>query len=190
MRPLFLAMTFLACCSGLAQSPGSKLGGGEENAGGIIHGTNHAYMIQAPKGWVLDNEIWAKDGIFAVFYKAGQSLMESPIVAYTMVQEKTPAGIEAHMNADLAGTVKGSKTAKIERLKTIKTSDGRDAFVFKITGIPKINPELAAYIDAPTVVIFVSVSVRNIKDIPQGKILLDKLISSVSWLSDSTQYTK
>src|SRR5512133_1035202 len=84
----------------LAQGPPAKPWVPVENSAGLIHGPNHAYMIQAPKGWVLDNEIWAKEGIYAVFYRAGGSLNESPIVGYTMVQQKGSDGIEAHVKAD------------------------------------------------------------------------------------------
>lgn len=95
---------------------------GEENASGIIHGPNHAYMIQAPKGWVLDNAIWADRGIFAVFYEANKTLDDSGIVAYTMVQQKTDGGIEAHIKADMVHSLKGSTTAKVERKAALKTT--------------------------------------------------------------------
>jgi hypothetical protein len=147
-------------------------------------------MITAPKGWVLDNEIWAKEGIFAVFYKVGGSIYDSPIVAYTMVQQKGPDGIEEHIKADMVYTLKGSTTAKVERKIPLKTQDGRQALVFTVTGVPKQNPEWMAYIDAPTVVILVSVSVRDIKDFEQGKVLLEGLVSSVSWFTDKVTYNK
>lgn len=174
----------------LAQGPAPKSWVPAENSTGIIHGPNHAYSIQAPKGWVLDNEIWAKEGIFAVFYKAGGSLDASPIVAYTMVQEKSPDGIEKHIKADMGYTLKGSKTAKVERRQALRTQDGRKALVFTVSGVPKQNPEWMAYIDAPTVVILVSVSVRDLKDFEQGKVLLEGLVSSISWFTDKVTYGK
>jgi hypothetical protein len=72
----------------------------------------------------------------------------------------------------------------------LKTQDGRQALVFTVTGVPKQNPEWMAYIDAPTVVILVSVSVRDIKDFEQGKALLEGLVTSVSWFTDQVTYNK
>jgi hypothetical protein len=190
MRPLSLAIVLGLQVALLAQGPAPKPVNDGENAAGIIHGSNHAYMIQAPKGWVLDNSIWAKNGIFAVFYKAGGTINESPIVAYTMVQEKTPVGIEEHIKADMVYTLKGAQTAKVDRRKPLKTQDGREALVFAVTGVPKQNPEWMAYIDAPTIVILVSVSVRDINDFEQGKSLLESLVSSVSWFTDKVEYNK
>ena len=147
-------------------------------------------MITAPKGWVLDNEIWANDGIFVVFYKSGGSIDASPIVAYTMVQAKSSDDIEAHIKADMVHTLKGCKTAKIARHAPLKTNDGRTGIVYTVTGVPNQNPEWMAYIDAPTVIILVSVSVRDIKDFGQGELLLKDLVSSVAWFTDKVQYQK
>ena len=35
--------------------------------GGIIFGKDHAYVLTAPKGWVLDNQSGVDQGIHAVF---------------------------------------------------------------------------------------------------------------------------
>jgi hypothetical protein len=153
-----------------------------------VNGPNHAYFIQAPKGWVIDNGIWAEQKIFAVFYQAGKTLHESPIVAYSMVQEPSPAGIEEHIKADMVYSLKGSKTAILKRDKELKTQDGRRAIVFSLKGVPDQNPEWMAYIEAPTVVILVSVSVKNIKDFDQGQQLLVDLVSSIGWFTDKVTY--
>jgi hypothetical protein len=190
MNPLLIALflTMAPICA--AQDSKEVPAGPVENASGIIHGSNHAYLIQAPKGWVLDNEIWAQQGIFAVFYKAGLPPEESPLIAYTMVQEKGQGGIEAHIKADVVHSLKGAKSAKVKRLKPLKTADGRTAIAFTLQGVPKQNPEWMAYIDAPTVVILISVSVKDPKAFPMGKDLLEELVSSASWFSDKVEYKK
>lgn len=163
---------------------------GVENSVGIIHGPNHAYSIKAPPGWVLDNAIWADQGIHAVFYEAQKSPKESKLIAYTMVQEKTPGGLDAHIEADLVYTLKGSKTAKVERKPSLKTQDGREARVLTIQGVPGQHPEWMAYIDAPTVVIVVSVSAPQPGNFLLGEGLLKDLVSSISWFTDQVTYPK
>jgi hypothetical protein len=105
-----------------------------------------------------------------------------------MVQEPSPAGIEEHIKADMVYSLKGSKTAILKRDKELKTQDGRRAIVFSLKGVPDQNPEWMAYIEAPTVVILVSVSVKNIKDFDQGQQLLVDLVSSIGWFTDKVTY--
>lgn len=190
MRTILLSLPMIFGNVAYSQGPVQVAANQSDLTTGIIHGPNHAYMITAPKGWVLDNEVWAEGGIFAVFYKVNCSIDTSPIVAYTMVQEKLPQGIEAHIKADMVHTLKGSKTAKVVRHTPIKSGDGRIGIVYSVVGVPKQNPEWMAYIDAPTVYILVSVSVRDVKDFTEGQKLLKDLVSSVSWFTDQVQYNK
>jgi len=157
---------------------------------GIIHGENHAYFIQAPKGWGLDNAIWADRGIFAVFYPVGKTFQESPVIGYSMIQTKGQGDLATHIQADMAYSLKNAKDAKTERIKSLKTKDGMTAIVYAITGVPNQNPEWLAYIDAPTVIILVSVSVRKEENFQTGKGLLEDLVASISWFTNKVQYPK
>ncbi len=162
---------------------------GVENGSGIVHGPNHAYGIQAPKGWVIDNAIWADQGVFDVFYEAGKTLDESRVVGFSRVQAADKEGIEAHIKADLELTVQGAPAAKCERQAALKTKDGMTAICYRITGVPGKYPELVAYINAPTVVILVSVSVRESSRMKAGESLLQELVGSITWFSDKVVYT-
>ena len=159
-----------------------------ENGTGIVHGPDHAYFIQAPKGWVLDNSCWADRGIFAVFYQSGKTFEDSLAIGYTMVQRRSPDGIEAHIKADLAQTIQGGNGAKVERQASLKTQDGREARVYTLLGVTGKRPEWVAYIDAPTVVIVVSVSVKDRKDFQVGGDLLRDLVGSIGWFTDQVTY--
>lgn len=161
-----------------------------ENGTGIVHGSDHAYFIQAPKGWVLDNACWADRGIFAVFYQAGKTFEDSLAIGYTMVQRRSPDGIEAHIKADLAQTIQGANGARVERQAPLKTKDGRVARVYTLLDVAGKRPEWVAYIDAPTVVILVSVSTRDRKDFQAGGELLRDLVASIGWLTDRVSYGK
>jgi len=163
---------------------------GSEPVTGIIHGPNHAYMIDAPKGYVLDNRIWADQGIFAVFYREGMAFPESPVVAYTMVQEKAPGGLQKHVDTDMVHTLRGAASARMRRHPSLKTRDGREALVYSVTDVPGVNGEWMAYIDAPTVVILVSVSVRDPRRFEEGRPVLDQLVASVAWFTDQVRYTR
>jgi hypothetical protein len=184
MRSILVLSLLLSASAGLAKDSAPATSPVEPRAG-IVHGPDHSYIIEAPEGWMIDNGILADQGIYAAFYQAGRTFDESPIIAYSMVQQKARGGIEAHVQADMSHSLKGSKTAKVQRKKPLKTRDGREAIVFTLQGVPGQNPEWMAYIDAPTVVILVSVSVRHPGDFPKGEQLLAGLVSSISWFTEN-----
>src|SRR5579871_3436427 len=61
---------------------------------GIIYGTNHAYSLIAPKGWVLDNQSGISQGLYAVFYPKGSSWAKGSVVMYTNTGSKEEKGQE------------------------------------------------------------------------------------------------
>ena len=61
-----LLFEILLLCSAPVFAQGPQPGGT-----GLIYGTNHAFTLTAPKGWVLDNEAGDPGGIYAGFYREG-----------------------------------------------------------------------------------------------------------------------
>lgn len=163
---------------------------GIENAIGMVTGEDHCYAIQAPKGWVIDNSIWAEQGVFAVFYQSGKSLQESPLVGFSRIHPKHPKGITVLVQEDLAASIQGSKFAKVKQHTDIRTKDGMPAGIFSIEGVPNQNSEWVAYIDAPTVVILVGVSIRPASNLTDGHKLLKELVSSIQWVHNGLQRVK
>jgi len=53
-----------------------------EEGNGIVYGSDYAFGLTAPKGWMLDNESGVSQGMHAVFYPKGGSWKGSTIVAY------------------------------------------------------------------------------------------------------------
>lgn len=157
---------------------------GVENGTGIVHGPNHAYLIQAPKGWVIDNAIWSDRGIFDVFYPVGKSFDESPVVGYSFGMEPLNESPDDWIKADLAQSINGAPAAKCDLQSPLQTKDGMSASTYKITNVPGKYPEWLAYIKAPTAVILVSVSVRSPEEMETGEKLLRDLVGSISWFTD------
>lgn len=183
---LISCIGFAACAQNMAQTPTMN---GEPSIG-IIHGPNHAYTVAAPQGWVLDNKAWAHEKIFAVFYPNGASIQSSPILAYTTAYAKTREGLDAHIQADLQQMLKAHPGAHVQQHAPLTTRDGRAARVYTVSGVPNKYAQWMAYIDAPTVVIFVAVGVRNVHNLEQGGALLQDLVSSIAWHTDRVQYRK
>src|ERR1700748_1379492 len=74
MQRVFLIFAFaIACSSGSAQTGG----------GGFVYGKDHAYFLEAPKGWVVDSGDATKDKVGAVFHPANAHWPESGVIIYT-----------------------------------------------------------------------------------------------------------
>lgn len=181
--PVLISLTVLL--SGIALQPEepSSSFAGVENGLGMVWGEDHFYAIQAPKGWVLDNSVWAEVDVFAVFYEVGSNTQESPMVGFSRVHPKHPDGIVALVTEDLENSKQGASTAVVEQLPDFATKDGMVARVYSVKGVPNVAPEWVAYIDAPTVVILVGVAVREPTPFEEGRQLLEELVGSIEWVN-------
>ena len=78
MKPPFIVCILLSVICG-----GSL---GQENyRGGIVYGPKAAFNIGAPKGWVLDNESGASQGLPCVLYPKGSSWSDAKTVMYAKI---------------------------------------------------------------------------------------------------------
>ena len=70
---LLLGFTVSAFDSGTAQ---------EELGGGILYGANWGCAVSAPSGWIMDQETWAKNNIYALFYEKGKKFGPTIPIVY------------------------------------------------------------------------------------------------------------
>jgi len=65
----------------------------DEMNSGVLYGENWACTIQAPSGWILDNQSWVKYGVFALFYPKGMTLRDinkkMPVIYFKAALLKT-----------------------------------------------------------------------------------------------------
>lgn len=184
-----LALTSLIGVMGMAQdsqaSPKPTPSKETDDSGqsGIIYGEDHAYSVTAPKGWVLDNQVWADQGVFAVFYPLGSSV-KGDWVAYTRVMDTNPKGLLACALEDMEGMKQQSPEYAWKRLPDIKTSDKNTAIVFSTSGDRLGNAEFLAYIQAPTHVIFISAVTKTPANRDQLRPPFESLVRSYTWIAD------
>src|SRR4051812_6881970 len=57
----------------------------EENAGGLVYGPKAAFKIDAPTGWVLDNEAGTDQGLPCVLYPKGSSWQDAKTIMYAKI---------------------------------------------------------------------------------------------------------
>jgi hypothetical protein len=99
---------------------------GDEMNSGVLYGDNWACTIQAPNGWILDNQSWIKYGVYAVFYPKGMSLRvtnkKMPIIYFKSAKLKSESNeeLKAFVDYDLSNISKDKSIIITERkIKTI-----------------------------------------------------------------------
>jgi hypothetical protein len=117
MHRVLLIFAFAIVCSSASAQTG---------AGGFVYGKEHAYFLEAPKGWVMDSGDAAKDKVGAVFHPANAHWPESGIIIYTdfFMQRngvQTPAGA---MRNDIALFQKEGSIVQPVKKPSIKTNIG------------------------------------------------------------------
>jgi hypothetical protein len=141
-----------------ANPPPSDQSEYENGQGGILYGKGWAFVIAAPKGWLMEERGEMLGGqVNAAFYRRGQSWEKADAVMYVSVVPKIKGEddtLDKVMRSDIAQTKAHDPKMKAEPQPWQETGDGRKAVVYTFTG-PGIGraAERVAYIDTPHSVI-------------------------------------
>lgn len=185
-------MAFLVLGMIISMSPG-LFSQQQPGGSGIVYGDDHAFVVGAPEGWVLDNAAGASRGLHAVFYPLGGSWAASPVVMYVNTANKEAEGLtgpEGLMTIDLARLKAESPDVRVEDVAGLTTEDGRAALVRRFSGDNHGNFEAVAYIDVPKVVIMVVLSSRSRSLFESSLPAFEKLVHSVHYLTDQVSIEK
>jgi hypothetical protein len=117
MRRLALLSAFTIICSSASAQTG---------AGGFVYGKDHAYFLEAPKGWVLDSGDAAKEKVGGVFHPVNAHWPESGVIIYTDFYTKRK-GLQTPSDAmrnDVALFQKEGSVVHSTKKPSIKTNIG------------------------------------------------------------------
>jgi hypothetical protein len=146
-RRILVTLALIAICgtvTAIGQEPGKT---------GIMYGPGHAYMVEAPDGWVLDNQVGRSRGLHAIFYRIGETWRDTD--AFMYVNTAAPdsgeaASAEAVARRDSLRFVAQNPNIKITVAAPIEMKDGTQAMVRHFTGDVYGNSEAAAYVPEKT----------------------------------------
>ena len=116
MQRFIISALAIVCSSASAQT----------GAGGFVYGKDHAYFLEAPKGWVLDSGDAAKENVGGVFHPANAHWPESGVIIYTDFYKKRK-GLETASDAmrnDVALFQKDGSAVHSVKKPSIKTEVG------------------------------------------------------------------
>ncbi len=148
-------------------------------ATGLIYGTNYAFMLTAPKGWVLDNKIGQPQHLSAVFYPKGESWENAITAMYTTTWTLKPKEtITDVIKADAERERNGNANIKINTLPNVKLQNNITAFIREIPGDKNGNYELIAYISERNFMALIVMTSRTKQDLEKKKNKFYELVKS------------
>jgi hypothetical protein len=133
----------------------------EENRGGIVCGPKAAFKIDAPEGWVLDNEAGAQQGLPCVLYPKGSSWADAKTIIYAKIASTQYEDVNEFVATAIKEMKKTHGIPK-EKIASGKTGDGKSYFINEYPATKSYSQwERIAYIQLPKAVAYIVLSSRD-----------------------------
>lgn len=133
----------------------------ENYRGGIVYGPKAAFNINAPEGWVLDNESGSQQGLPCVLYPKGSSWADAKTIMYAKIASTQYEDVNAFVALAIKEMKAKHGTPK-EKLASGKTRDGHDYFINEYPATKTYSQwERVAYVQLPHGVACIVVSSRD-----------------------------
>jgi hypothetical protein len=165
-RIFALAFTLIACAAttAIAQdhktaktpaavpSPiaGDSASPGLEEGGGVLFGKHFSFEVQAPKGWVFDNQSGVPQGLHAVLYRKGETYENSDSMMYARGSDEDPGHprtLDQFIAEDLADFRENSPGVHTFDIGSFALKDGTPVRVIGFRGDQWGNVEAVAYVE-------------------------------------------
>jgi hypothetical protein len=187
MKKLFFTIVLcsLLLVSHVAEGSAEK----EEDGGfGILYGDDHAFFVNAPEGWVLDNTSGVSQGLHAVFYPKGESWEKAVAVMYVNTAKRGESEtVFTLIEGDTARFRQNNPDVRVEKEPPIAMSKGGKAEVRYFTGDQWGNSEAIAYIEEETIFVLIVLTSRTKEAFESAKLAFGDLVRSYSfWTTDVT----
>ena len=145
----------------------------------VFFGTNYAYILEAPEGWVIDKATGVSMGFLAVFYPKNSSLENAAAFMHTDVKAKRDKQtLKDVMAADIAAYKVQSTTLKIKDGYNIEFERYNRALVKYLSNNTNNNYKAIAYIDESRCVIQIVMTARTKKDFDSSLSVFEELVMS------------
>src|SRR5436309_1737313 len=96
--------------------------------GGVVYGPKAAFKIDAPEGWVLDNNSGVKQGLPCVLYPKSSSWGDAKTIMYAKIASTEFEDVNEFVATAIKGMEKVHGKSNVN-IASGKTADGRDYFI-------------------------------------------------------------
>ena len=152
---------FFDVTCGLALLASGSISAQEKYRGGIVYGPKAAFNINAPKGWVLDNESGAQQGLPCVLYPKGESWADARTIMYAKIASTQYEDVNVFVATAIKEMAKTHGKPK-EKIASGKTHDGHDYFINEYPATKNYSQwERVAYVQLPHAVAYIVLSSRD-----------------------------
>jgi hypothetical protein len=161
--------------------------GQDDVRSGIIYGDNHAFGLTAPEGWVLDNKAGVSQGLYAVFYKQGESWEKATTVMYAntaSLRDKAHKTLDELITYDLNTFKKEYPDIQISDENDITINEKTTAKIKYLSGKSYGNFEVMAYIDAGKTGVMLILSSRTKDGFEKSLQAFAALVKSYIFIAD------
>jgi hypothetical protein len=141
---------------------------------GMLFGSDHAFYITAPKGWVLDNQSGVSQGLPMVFYPIGQTWKDSPVIVYgrSIPKDSQIKSIPDQVNETVEDfRTHGNPNYKAELKSSLALPNGLQVALYHFEGDQWCNYEAVGYIEEDKTINYLVFNART-------KQAFDKYITS------------
>jgi len=159
---------------------------------GYVHGENHCYYFNSPKGWVLDNVSGKNQGMPMVSYPKSSSWAKAITVIYSHNADFVPGAKtpQEKIKGQIDRVLEDFRTSgagpdlQARFVRTVKSMSGAKGEIWKFSGDKWGNLELVAYFAGPHTVNFFVMSSRDPKDFERSAPALLEFASSYREAND------
>jgi hypothetical protein len=131
------------------------------NRGGIVYGPKAAFKIDAPPGWVLDNQAGIEQGLPCVLYPKGESWAEANAIMYAKIAGTKFEDVKEFV-AFAIKQMESTHGKPKEKIDTGKTGDGQPYFINEYPATKSYSQwERVAYVQLPKAVAYIVFSARD-----------------------------
>jgi hypothetical protein len=188
---LFIAISF-SCIALVGVGAGTNATAqtnkdGQSHAG-IVYGPQGAYMIDAPKHWVLDNKTAVSDGLPCVLYIDSSTWENSPVIMYAKIASPTYPTIDKFIAFAIKEFVKEDPGFYHKESKTGEIN-GKKYVIMDYRGGPYKSYERVFYVQMESAVGYVVFSARNKEDFAKYADALLEVVASYHYIGKTVKAT-
>lgn len=140
---------------------GGRVLGQDAYKGGVVYGPKAAFKIDAPTGWVLDNQSGVQQGLPCVLYPKDSSWAAAKTIIYAKIASTEFEDAEKFVAMAIKEMKKTHGTPR-EKISAGKTGDGKQFFINEYPASKTYSQwERIAYIQLPKAVAYIVLSSRD-----------------------------
>jgi hypothetical protein len=154
----------------------------EKYRGGIVYGPKAAFNINAPDGWVLDNEAGSQQGLPCVLYPKGESWADAKTIMYAKIASTRFEDVNAFVALAIKEMKAKHGTPK-EKVVSGKTHDGHDFFINEYPATKNYSQwERVGYVQLPKAVAYIVLSSRDKESYQKDSGALEEVLKTFIYL--------